>query len=250
MSRTLARPHSPRATATRVRQALIALLIASLALGARPDTYERAPAEEPDEFHFVVLGDAQFDQPALFNRVIDQTRQLRPAFVIQVGDMIEGYNSNLAEIDAEWQRFAAQVEPLAPIAFIPVPGNHDTFGAEKVPDAQLESLYESRWGPLYFAFDYKNALIVGLNTDTQDGLNQITGAQWIWLEETLAASEARHKFLFMHRPPMLMKNAEANKRPTPQHMTITAISAQGFDTGSEGSGTEAVIGPTRATSAR
>ncbi len=167
------------------------------------------PREEADEFHFVVLGDAQFDSPAIFNRIIDQTRRLRPAFVIQVGDLIDGYNSNLDVIRREWQRFARQIGPLGPIRYFPVPGNHDLYNGDKQPDPRLEALFVERWGPLHFAFRYKNALLVGLNSDAAGAPNRIAGDQRRWLEETLAASDAEHKFVFMHRPPLLMRNFDS-----------------------------------------
>ncbi len=166
------------------------------------------PQPDATEFHFVVLGDAQFDDPPAFNRLVDQARRLRPAFVIQVGDLIEGYNSNLDVVSAEWARFRKQVAPLAPIRYLPVPGNHDTFGSNKKPDAALERLFEETWGPLHYAFEYQNALFVILNSDARGAMNSIRGKQLTWLRETLESSQAAHKFAFMHRPPFLMRNAE------------------------------------------
>jgi len=167
-----------------------------------------APAEEADEFHFVVLGDSQFHDPEKFNRVIDQARRLRPAFVIQVGDMIKGYNSDPDAVKQQWQRFANQVAPLQPIPYLPVPGNHDVNNGERKVDPRLERLFEQLWGPLYFSFVYKNVHLIALNSDSSEGANQITGKQLAWLEQTLGASESEHKFAFLHRPPMLTKNAE------------------------------------------
>jgi len=167
-----------------------------------------APSEVSNEFHFVVLGDSQFHDPPKFNRVIDQARRLRPAFVIQVGDMIQGYNDDLTAVKQQWQRFARQVAPLAPVRYIPVPGNHDVNNARRKVDPELEALYEALWGPLYFSFVYKNAHLIGLNSDSAEGVNQITGTQLAWLEETLATSQSQHRFIFMHRPPNLTKHAE------------------------------------------
>ena len=176
---------------------------------AEPVVQKIAPLqEEANEFHFVVLGDAQFHDPAKFNRVIDQTRQLQPAFVVQVGDLIEGYSSDLDTVANEWQRFFKQIAPLAPIQFLPIPGNHDVYNAQKQVDPQLEALYEDTWGPLYYALPYKNALIIGLNSDSSTGANAIIGDQWSWLVKTLENSQATHKFVFMHRPPALTQNAE------------------------------------------
>ena len=118
------------------------------------------PPEEADEFHFVVLGDAQFDRPQLFNRIVDQTRRLRPAFVIQVGDLIDGYKNDLNEIRAEWERFGRQIAALDPVRFIAVPGNHDVYNRNRAVDTRLEQIFADRWGPLYFSFQYKNIQII------------------------------------------------------------------------------------------
>ncbi len=188
-------------------QSLAAGLLLSILAAAGYSEEIEAPASEPNEFHFVVLGDAQFHSPAKFNRIIDQTRRLQPAFVIQVGDLIEGYNSNLTDIQNEWDRFAQQIAPLGDIAYYPVPGNHDLYGGNKKVDKRLERIFVERWGPLYFSFTYKNTLIIGLNTDSTAGTNRITGRQLKWFENTLAASQATHKFVFMHRPAFLLQNA-------------------------------------------
>ncbi len=164
------------------------------------------PQAVDDEFHFVVLGDAQFDTPANFNRIIDQAKRLGPAFVIQVGDLIDGYNSDLSVVQAEWNRFKNQIAPLAPIPFYAVPGNHDVYGSGKAPDKKLEDLFEQEWGPLNYSFEYKNSLFVVLNSDAREKPEGIGPKQLRWLAETLAASDAQHRFVFLHRPPMLMDN--------------------------------------------
>jgi len=186
-----------------------AALLAALVCSACAAAPVSPPPAERDEFHFVVLGDAQFHDAAKFNRLVDQTRRLRPAFVIQVGDLIEGYNSSLEGIAAEWRRFADQIAPLAPVPFYAVPGNHDVFNGEKEVDPRLEQMFVDTWGPLYYTFTYKNSLFVILNSDSSDAVNEITGAQLTWLEKTLKRSRAEHKFVFMHRPPMLMPSAQA-----------------------------------------
>lgn len=167
-----------------------------------------APEEEQNEFHFIVLGDAQFDHPSAFNRLVDQTARLYPAFVIQVGDLIDGYNSDLPTIREEWRRFQNQIAPLGDIPFYAIAGNHDVYGSNKKPDKQLEALFEEVWGPLYFSFTYKNALFIGLNSDDHTSMDQVSDYQIEWMKSVLANSDATHRFVFLHKPPMLMKNAD------------------------------------------
>ena len=184
---------------------LITLLLFSTTAFAENGT---APEEEPNEFHFIVLGDAQFDNPTAFNRLVDQTARLYPAFVIQVGDLIEGYNSDLSTIRDEWRRFQNQIAPLGDIPFYAIAGNHDVYGSNKKPDQQLEALFEEVWGPLYFSFTYKNALFIGLNSDDHTSMDRVSDYQIEWMGNVLANSDAEHRFVFLHKPPMLMRNAD------------------------------------------
>jgi predicted phosphodiesterase len=182
-----------------------ALLLA--AAGARGAAVVPSAAEH--EFDFVVLGDSQFHDPLAFNRIIDEVRLLRPAFVVQVGDMIEGYSDSLETVGAEWRRFQRQIDPLAPVSFIAVPGNHDLYGASRKATAELLELYESRWGPSYRSFAYGNARFFVLNSDAPGAEGRIDGAQRRWLEAELAAADEAHRFVFMHRPPVLLENADS-----------------------------------------
>ena len=47
-------------------------------------TFASGLPKEENEFHFVILGDSQFHDPAKFNRIVDQTKLLMPAFVISL----------------------------------------------------------------------------------------------------------------------------------------------------------------------
>lgn len=167
------------------------------------------PKPATDEFNFVVLGDSQFHQPTTFNRIINDVARLQPAFAVQVGDLISGYDS--ADVVAqEWVRFRDQIAPLAETTFVPVPGNHDVYGPNKTPDQAVTKLYRKQWGPDYHSFRYRNSAFVVLNTDAVGAANSIQGKQLRWLAKTLAANQnATHRFVFLHRPPALLKNADA-----------------------------------------
>lgn len=178
----------------------------ALAQEPRPAT---VPVPAADEFHFVVLGDSQFHDAAGFNRIVDDVRLLYPAFVIQVGDMIEGYTSDLTAVAGEWDRFRQQIAPLAPISFMPVPGNHDLYNASRQADPAIEQIYRETWGATYYSFSYRNSLMIILNTDPPGQEQTIDDGQWQWLRETLQQNSREHVFVFMHRPPDTLRNAEA-----------------------------------------
>lgn len=159
------------------------------------------------EFHFVVLGDSQFHDPAGFNRIIDETVRLQPAFVVQVGDMIEGYLPDEPAFRAEWTRFRQQIGPLGAIPFVPVAGNHDLYDATKMPSAMASALYSELWGPTWFTFTYENARFIVLNSDEVEAPHAIAGRQLEWLKTTLKRNRSPHVFVFLHRPPHLFDNA-------------------------------------------
>lgn len=189
-----------------------AIELALLACAAAAVLADEPPPPRPQpaahEFHFVVLGDSQFDDPAAFNRLVDGVRHLNPAFVVQVGDMIDGY-ADLDEVARQWERFRGQIGGLGAIPFVPVPGNHDLYGPDRRADPALEALYRRQWGPTYHAFDYRNARIIVLNSDAPGEERRIGPGQIDWLAAQLEASSAEHVFVFLHRPPATLENADA-----------------------------------------
>jgi len=158
-------------------------------------------------FHFVVVTDnTGGSRPGVFDAAMNQVNLLQPAFTVSVGDLIQGYTDDRAQIEAEWDELDGWVAELdAP--FFYVPGNHD------YSNEAMAQVWEERLGPDYYAFKYKGALFVVLNSALFDregveGHGQRRGpwaeeqaAQLAWLEETLAEhDEVRWTFLFMHRP--------------------------------------------------
>lgn len=193
------------------------LLLASQSYAKAPEL----PQPATDEFHFVVLGDSQFHQPIQFNRIINDVARLQPAFAVQVGDLIRGY-AEAKIVAQEWTRFRAQIAPLSNrakgIAYIPIPGNHDVYGPNKTPDEAVTDLYRQQWGPDYHSFRYRNSAFLVLNTDAVGAPNSIQGAQLRWLAKTLKATkDATHRFVFLHRPPTLLKNAKAVHKLLAKH---------------------------------
>jgi len=168
-----------------------------------------APVAAESEFHFVVLGDSQFDDPSVFNRTVDQVRMLRPAFVIQVGDLIDGYLDDFEAVGNEWRRFRHQIAPLGEIPFYAVPGNHDLYNGRREVDPRLERLFEEQWGALYYRFRYGNSAFVILNSDSSRLQNGIDAEQVRWLSGVLAGEDAAHIFVFLHRPPRFLNGGAA-----------------------------------------
>lgn len=183
------------------------LLLAS-SINAQSAAPSVVPQAADREFHFVVLGDSQFHDPVGFNRVVSDAARLNPAFVVQVGDMIQGYNVSLAVVRNEWARFRGQIAPLQDIPFVAVPGNHDVYSALKRPDKGVTRLFVEQWGEVPRSFDYQGARFVVLNSDSVGAPNQIGGDQRAWLDRALAADGADLAFVFLHRPPAALADAQ------------------------------------------
>ena len=80
----------------------------------------------PDNFQFAILGDRGGGSSPLgtYERAIEQLNWLQPEFVMSVGDFVEGYTTDPAEMDAQWEEFESIIAKLEP-PFFYVRGNHD-----------------------------------------------------------------------------------------------------------------------------
>lgn len=127
--------------------------------GAVPWT--RLPDQErAGWFTFVLLSDRTGGaRPGVFERGLACADLLAPAFAIQVGDLIEGYTDEEAELDRQWAEIDTMLQSLRTPLFH-VPGNHD------VSTPTMEARWDQRYGPRYYHFRFADVLF--LMVDTQD----------------------------------------------------------------------------------
>lgn len=112
-----------------------------------------------EEFRFVVMGDRTGRARArVFERALLQVDGLRPDFILNIGDLIEGNTEDQARIDGEWDEMQGAIEAIG-IPFFYVPGNHDLTN-----DVQ-RAAWRRRLGADYYHFTYKDALFLVLNTE-------------------------------------------------------------------------------------
>lgn len=113
----------------------------------------------PDHFRFAVMGDRTGGhRPGVWQRSLVAINQLHPDFVMSVGDYIEGYSDDREKVSAEWAEFETQISELA-MRFFYVAGNHD------ISNAVMTDIWETRRGPRYYHFRYKDVLFLVLNTE-------------------------------------------------------------------------------------
>jgi len=154
------------------RQALasLAAVLAVISTGVGPTA--SAPAADgsakpwtkplvarPDTLRFAVIGDRTgLARPGVFEQAVKQVDWLQPEFLVNVGDLIEGYTGDAAELEREWAPIQRSVEQLR-IPFVYVAGNHD-LGNET-----MLRLWKERRGQPYYHFVYKDVLFLVLDTE-------------------------------------------------------------------------------------
>jgi 3',5'-cyclic AMP phosphodiesterase CpdA len=126
---------------------------------AKPWT-RKAFQNKPGEFQFVIIGDRTGGANALktFQLAMPQINLLQPEFVINVGDLIEGYSDQADELNAEWNEADSSLKSLD-MPFFRTPGNHD------IANETAREVWLARYGATYYYFVYKNVLFMVLDTE-------------------------------------------------------------------------------------
>jgi predicted phosphodiesterase len=149
-----------------------------------------APVTEP--FRFVILGDRTGEtQPGIYEEVWKEAAAANPAFVISVGDTIQGLNDRTAE--SEWQDAQRLLAPWKRFPLYLVPGNHDIWSAAS------ETLFTRYAGhPPHYSFDYGEAHFTVLDNSRSD---QLPAGELAFLEQDLKTHANQPlKFIISHRP--------------------------------------------------
>lgn len=112
-----------------------------------------------EDFTFVVVADrTRGHRPGVFESAMPKINLLQPAFVVSVGDLIEGYTDDPARLEAEWNEFEGFIEQLE-VPFFYAPGNHD------MSNAVMSDAWRARFGPSFYHFLYKDVLFLVVNSE-------------------------------------------------------------------------------------
>ena len=163
----------------------LALLLLAWVLGAR----------EPESFRFAILGDRTGEaQAGIYEQVWKEIAAEKPAFVISVGDTIEGLNDKTAP--AEWREFDQILEHLRQYPLYLAPGNHDVWSATS------ERLFRQHAPGLHYSFDYGEAHFTVLDNSRSD---ELTNEELLFVETDLKIHAAQpFKMIISHRPSWLL----------------------------------------------
>jgi 3',5'-cyclic-AMP phosphodiesterase len=156
-----------------------------------------ASAQQPASFRFAIIGDRTGEaQPGVYERVWHDAAAENPAFVVSVGDTIQGLNDETA--DAEWQQVETMLSSWSRFPLYLAPGNHDIWSTRS------EKLFQKYAGhPPHYSFDYGEAHFTVLDNSRSD---QLSSAELTFLDEDLKQhNNQRLKFIVSHRPSWLLK---------------------------------------------
>jgi 3',5'-cyclic AMP phosphodiesterase CpdA len=156
---------------------------------------------------FVQMSDPQFgmfaenrdfaQETVNFDKAIAAANQLKPAFVIVCGDLVN-QAGNAAQI-AEYHRIAAKLDRS--IALHNVAGNHDV-GNEPTPESL--AAYRKKFGPDYYTFQHGDFLGIVLNSSLiqhPNGAPAEAAKQSQWLEAELKKIKSGTRVaIFQHIP--------------------------------------------------
>ncbi len=167
--------------------------------GAKPWS-EKPILDDPSRFHIAIMTDnTGGHRPGIWMKAVERINWMRPAFVVSVGDLIEGYSTNRDDIEAQWKEFLGFIDKMQ-MKFFFVAGNHD------VSNPTMHKIWREHFGTEWYSFDYKGVHFVCMSSEDSD--DQIGPKQLAWLEKDLAENAgARWTLLFMHKP--LWTRAEA-----------------------------------------
>jgi hypothetical protein len=164
-------------------------LCASLLLGSAH------PPPPASDFEFVVIGDTRprflSENFRVFEGLIPKINALRPAFTINLGDLIYGYGPRPKA--GQWDKYQQVIRQFAG-PYHQLPGNHDTYSA------YARRVYGQRFGKFYESFDYGDSHFVLLDNGEEGQWGEIGPVQLDWLKNDLRSTRATSIFVFMHFP--------------------------------------------------
>jgi len=155
----------------------------------KDSTFRTAASPTQTAFSFVVFGDTR-SEPEMHRKVVSRVLSLSPGFALHLGDFVhDGSNAS------QWDTFfAVERDLLRQVPLFAVLGNHEGASANYFAAFHLPG--NERW----YSFDYGDAHFVVLEVDGFADYSA-SSAQYAWLENDLASTPRRWKFVFFHIPP-------------------------------------------------
>ena len=144
---------------------------------------------------FAIMGDRTGGHvPGVFGQIVKEVERLRPDFVVNVGDMIEGYTEDEEILEKEWLEFRKLLEPLTMPVHL-VPGNHD------ITSDGMVSQFKKHIGEPDHSFDVRGVHFVMLDTGRYEKADDLRDDQIEWLKKDLTEhKDAFYTIAIFHKP--------------------------------------------------
>jgi hypothetical protein len=121
--------------------------------------FGQLPEQLTGDYSFAVMGDrCGMATEGVFEKALELLKDLKPSFVLAVGDLIEGYWTSPGPAHEEWDELDAMVGAMG-LPFFPTVGNHD-YG-----NALMADVWSERKGMDYYAFRAGDSLFITINTE-------------------------------------------------------------------------------------
>ncbi len=163
--------------------------------------------EADGDFQFAFVSDRTGGHRAnVFAQAVHKLNLMQPAFVVSVGDLIEGGKKTDAQYQKEWTEFDGIVAQLT-MPFFYVAGNHDVEAKEAA------KFWEDKLGRKHYHFVYRNVLFLMLNSDDPHGQasGNISAEQATWAKQVLDGNRGvRWTIVTVHRPLWTANNGAKN----------------------------------------
>lgn len=144
-------------------------------------------------FSFCVIGDTE-SRPHVNHRLGEMMWEERPNFILHLGDITDG-GKKPHKFEWNYEYFTGILPVASRIPMFPVPGNGEG-------DLYWYKKYHKLPQPeAYYSFRYGNAEFFMLNSNENGELLE-GGAQYNWLQQQLAQSDATWKFVAHHHCPV------------------------------------------------
>ena len=140
-----------------------------------------------EDDNYVILGDSR-DGYETFDRIIAQVNALKPAFVIDNGDLVFSGKPN------QYRIFDQMITGISTTVCTTL-GNHDIRGNGR-------ETYVKLYGPEYYSFDFGDNHFIFL--DSSRGYAEkkaIPDEQYAWLERDLQKAQGKRIYVISHVPP-------------------------------------------------
>jgi len=129
-----------------------------IASGPTPWTSDTFELEEED-FTFAIISDLTGgERPNIYSTAVGQLNRLDPAFVLSVGDLIEGGTEDTVQLEKEWNSFDGRTSNLN-MPFFHLGGNHD------LTNPVMRKFWENRFGRRFYHFVYENVLFLMMDSE-------------------------------------------------------------------------------------